>query len=295
MKICDAHCDTVTKMYAEKAPFSENRLHIDFERMKKYDGYTQVFAVFTPPGSGASAKEYTKNCIGLFYDEMKKNGIAICRSYSELREKNGKYSAFLSLEGAEGISELSDLPEYKRLGVFMIAPTWNFRNRLACGAMEEKDTGLTPFGKRVITEMSRLNIILDVSHMSERSFWEAAEIFKKPLCASHSNSKSVKDHRRNLTDEQFSAIVRSGGAVGLNYYREFSDGSLVPHIDRFLSLGGENSIMLGSDFDGGYPFSDGIKDITGVEAFVKSLPYSTEIREKIAFGNFLRLIKAYDC
>lgn len=293
MRVFDAHCDTVSEMYNTKQAFAKNSLHIDLMRMSKYDGYTQVFAIFTPPERKNEAKEYVKELITLFYDEMNKNGVTVCKNFSDFASSKTKQNAFLSIEGAECIESIPDILELKEKGVFMIAPTWNFRNKIGCGVMEERDTGLSEFGKKAICEMDRLGIILDVSHLSEKSFFDATKIFKKPIVASHSNSKTVLNHKRNLTDEQFLAIKESGGVVGINLYPDFLGESVKKHIDRFLSLGGEDNIGLGCDFDGIDRLPCGIK---GIEDIVKlELPYSTKIRQKILEKNFLRVLEAYNC
>lgn len=295
MRIFDAHCDTLSEMYEKNQHFAENNLHIDFARIKKYDGYTQVFAIFTPPEKKDISKSYVKELAALFYDQMRKNGVNICRNYGDFVSAKGKYNAFLSIEGAECVENISDIAELKNMGVFMIAPTWNFRNKIACGVMEEEDTGLAVFGKEAVREMDRLGIILDVSHLSEKSFFDALKIFKKPVCASHSNSKTVKNHKRNLSDEQFLAIKESGGVAGINLYPEFLGEDINEHIDRFLALGGEDNIGLGCDFDGVDKLPDGVSGAESLEKLIRRLPYSTEIREKIAERNFLRVLKAYNC
>lgn len=295
MKIFDAHCDTLSEMYEKKQDFSKNSLHIDFERMKKYTAYTQVFAVFTAPENRINAKEYENALIDLFYDQMKKSGIHICKNYSDYERAKAPYRAFLSIEGAEGITEEEDLLSLKQRGVCMIAPVWNFRNKIACGVMEKEDTGLSEFGKKIIAKMDSLGIILDVSHMSPKSFYGAVKIFKKPICASHSNLKAVTNHPRNLTDEQFLVIKNSGGVAGINLYPPFLGESIKAHIDRFLALGGEDNIGLGCDFDGVEDLPHGIGGVEDIEKLIKELPYSTEIREKLAEKNFLRVLKAYNC
>ncbi|MBE7015965.1 MAG: membrane dipeptidase, partial [Ruminococcaceae bacterium] len=103
---------------------------------------------------------------------------------------------------------------------------------------------------------------------------------------------------RNLTDHQFTQIVKTGGVAGINFYPPFLGDSIAcvkDHIDRFLSLGGEDSICLGSDFDGVDCLPCGINDVSDMDKVVNSLPYSTEVREKIAFKNILRVIKAHNC
>ena len=295
MRIFDAHCDTLYEMHEKQQHFAENSLHIDFSRMKKYDGYTQVFAIFTPPEKKDISRSYVKELAELFFDQMLKNGVSICRNYGDFVSAKSKYNAFLSIEGAECVEKISDISALKNMGVFMIAPTWNFKNKIACGVMEKEDTGLTEFGKEAIKEMDRLGIILDVSHLSEKSFFEAVKIFKKPICASHSNSKMVKNHKRNLSDEQFVTIKNSGGAVGINLYPDFLGEDIKEHIDRFLALGGEDNIGLGCDFDGVDRLPDGVSGAESLEKIIKELPYSTEFRQKIAESNFLRVLKAYNC
>ena len=156
MLFFDAHCDTVSEMYLKKQTFAKNDLHIDFTRMKKYEGYTQVFAIFTSPEERKGARDYENTLIDLFYEQMDKNGVATCKNYSDFVAAKSPYKAFLSVEGAEGITEIGDVLRLKKRGVFMIAPVWNFRNKIACGAMEDADTGLSEFGKKVILEIDKL-------------------------------------------------------------------------------------------------------------------------------------------
>ncbi|MBR4720263.1 MAG: membrane dipeptidase [Clostridia bacterium] len=293
MRVFDAHCDTLSEMYDKKQGFAKNNLHIDLYRMSKYDRYTQVFAIFTPPERKDNAKEYVKEITALFYDEMAKNGVTVCKNYADLAKSKTKQNAFLSIEGAECVEKILDIWELKENGVFMIAPTWNFKNKIACGVMENEDTGLTEFGREVICEMDRLGMILDVSHLSEKSFFDAVKIFKKPIVASHSNSKAIVNHKRNLTDEQFLIIKRSGGVVGINLYPDFFGESVKAHIDHFLSLGGEDNIGLGCDFDGVDRLPVGVKGIEDIEKL--EMPCSKEICQKITESNFLRVLKAYNC
>ncbi len=298
MDIFDAHCDTISELLDKGKNLSENDLHIDINRLSKYPSYTQVFAAFVAPEYASCAMERTKAIINKFYDEALKNRIAVCKSYADWVNREEKVKAFLSLEGGDGIQSLSDLSELYSMGVRMIALTWNFKNKIACGVMEKEDSGLSKFGAEVVREMNRLGIIIDVSHLSEKSFWDVLKISKKPVCASHSNLKSVKNHIRNLTDEQFMKIKETGGVAGINFYPPFFGNDIkeiVCHTDKLLSLGGEDNIGLGSDFDGVDSLPSGISGVQDMERIIKMLPYSTEIREKIAFRNFLRVIKAHNC
>lgn len=298
MEIFDAHCDTVCALLDGGINLSKNDLHIDMERLKKYSAYTQFFAAFISPKYADRAMERATALINKIKSEADKNGIALCAGYDDFVRQKKHIKAFISLEGGEPIQSVGDVKRLFDMGVRMIAPTWNFKNRLACGVLEEEDTGLTPLGVGVIREMCRLGIILDVSHISEKSFWDAAEIFDKPICASHSNLKSVKDNPRNLTDEQLLMIKKSGGVCGINFYPPFFGDDIrdiVRHTDRMLDLGCENNICLGSDFDGVDRLPKGICGAEDTEKVIRLLPYSTKVREKIAFRNLLRVIKAYNC
>ena len=199
MRIFDAHCDTAGELLNKRERLVKNRLHVDIERLLMYEEFIQVFAVFIAPEYYSCPMERAENIIKNFCNELQENEVALCKSYEEYQSAKGKVKAFFSLEGGEPIKTISDVEKLYKMGIRMIAPTWNFSNRIACGACEEKDTGLTEFGKEVIREMNRLGIILDASHLSEKSFWDAAEITKMPICASHSNLKSVVNHKRNIT------------------------------------------------------------------------------------------------
>ncbi len=297
MKIFDAHADTASKLLDENKSLFENDLQIDLKRLSKNES-VQVFASFIDPLYKDCGKDRFNAIIDNFYKEAEKNKIVICKRYDDICNRKGRVKAILSLEGGEPIETLTDLDYIKSRGVLMIAPTWNYKNQLGCGVLEKEDTGLTEFGKKVMRRMNDLGILIDVSHLSEKSFWDVAEISTKPICASHSNSKSVKDNKRNLTDQQFIRIRDMNGCVGINFYPPFLGDDIkcvIDHIDRFLSLGGENNIGIGSDFDGVDYLPKGVTGCQDMEKVIKMLPYSEEIRKKIAYKNFLRVLKEQNC
>ena len=163
-------------------------------------------------------------------------------------------------------SDLAIVDEWAADGVKMVTLTWNGKNTIASG--HDTQDGLSPFGREVVRVLEDRRIVVDVSHLNDVGFWELMKVVRRPFAASHSNARSVCGHRRNLTDDQFRAIVSMGGVVGLNYYRSFvsdryaengsearADGEvtfeeLAAHLERFLDLDGEDAIALGSDFDG---------------------------------------------
>ena len=152
--------------------------------------------------------------------------------------------------------------------------------------------------------MEHNGIVVDVSHASDKLFFDVAEIATQPFIATHSNSRSVTNHRRNLTNEQFKIIKERNGIVGINFHRDFlsdnpdsaSKYDLLKHIDKFLSLGGENTVCIGTDFDGcNLP-----DDITGSESLAEIYEtllkhnYKESIIRKIFYENVLNFFENFD-
>lgn len=289
MRFFDGHCDTASEILNKNQGLLKNNLHIDGKRLEKFEDFTQVFAAFISPEHYGRAMERCKEIVENFKNELEKCGIPL---WKQGEIPKGSQRAILSLEGGEPIDSLESLDTLAGWGIRMIAPTWNHKNQLGCGVMEETDTGLTDLGKRVLSKMGKMGIILDVSHLSEKSFWDATKVYDGIICASHSNLKSVVNHPRNLSRDQFMEIKSRRGVCGINLYPPFfgEDISCIKaHIDAILALGGEDNIGLGCDFDGVDFLPDGVCGVESLEKIIKNLPYSTEIKEKIAYKNFLRV------
>ncbi|MCI5604940.1 MAG: dipeptidase, partial [Clostridia bacterium] len=284
--VFDAHCDTLCYMHDLRKNINRNNCHVDMERMERYKSYTQVFACFIDPVYKSCALERCLNLIDTFHNNLPKGAI-------------------LSIESGEPITNLGVLRNLHRLGVRIIALTWNFSNHIAAGADEiDEMRGLTRFGRQVVKEMNRLGIFADVSHLNDKSFYDVAECAGLPLIATHSNSRRVCNHRRNLTDNQFRIICRTGGCVGINFYPKFLNDrnsadidDIIRHIEHFMELGGENHIGIGADFDGVDYLPDGIngcEDTYKVFDRLLQLNYSEEQVEKISHKNFERVILCRD-
>ncbi len=257
MIIVDSHCDTATKLLEGKSLF-DSKGHWDLKRALQYQGFVQFFAAFVPP----EEPNPQKRCLMLLdalEQEMKNNQELICKAtnYDELQKgmKEKKIVALLAVEGGFG-SDLSMVQTLYEKGVRCMSLSWNEDTPL-CGGVLGKGTGVTDLGKKAVKEMNRLGMLIDVSHASDQSFYDFAELAEKPLVATHSNSRSICSHPRNLTDEQFQIIRDMGGMVGLNCYPPFLNekgeadvNDLLRHLEHFLALGGENCIGLGADFDG---------------------------------------------
>jgi membrane dipeptidase len=170
---------------------------------------------------------------------------------------------------------------------------------MADGVGEPDPQGLTPFGRQVVQEMNSLGMVVDVSHLAPKGFWDVIEISSAPIIASHSNAKVLCPHRRNLEDDQIKAIIEKGGVIGMTFVPYFiGEGKitiphLLRHIDHILSLGGEDHIGLGSDFDG---ISITMEDLRSGSDYPKLLQaldqeYGHDITAKICGKNFLRVYK----
>lgn len=252
MKIADAHCDTLTTFY--KNPFYSEDSHWSIPKFKEVGGILQFMAIFTDfKYSGDSAFTFAANCIGNFY-KQKPDDINLLLKKEDF--SNDKINILISLEGGSPvINDINNLYVFHKLGVRAMTLTWNHRNFIADGI--ENTYGLTVFGKEVVKEMEKLNMIVDVSHLNEAGFEDVCKITTKPFIASHSNSDTVHSHLRNLRDEQVKEIVNRGGFIGINLYSDFLGNEtddlkkmMLKHIEHFLKLGCENTLGLGADFDG---------------------------------------------
>ena len=298
----DAHCDTASVMLDSKKVLKKNDLHFDLTRAPK--GYTQIFAAYIAPDC-ENPMERTMAIFDYMNKEISKktNKTELCTNSAErtMALENGNTPVFFSLENAVAIQNKDDVKKLYDKGVRFVSLTWNESNHLAGGVLDEEDTGLSVLGRRMIYEMEKLGMIIDVSHLNDHSFWDVARVTNYPIIASHSCSRAVCKNPRNLTDEQFKAICTKGGVVGINFYSKFlvSRGTaeikhILKHIDHFLKLGGENHIGLGSDFDG---MNEPASGLSGVEDMPKLIDafrehgYSEKLIEKICFGNFERVMR----
>lgn len=263
MKIFDAHCDVLYKMWLDKSLSFKNssQLHINLNHLLNFDRSVQCFALYIPEHVPFENRfQACIQMIDIFYEKIIKKypEIRLVTSKEDmLTLKEGEVGAVLTLEGCDSIgNDLTKLRTLYRLGVTSIGLTWNYANLVADGALEQRNGGLTEFGKTVVKENNRANIWTDVSHLCEQSFWDTIEYAEFPI-ASHSNSYSICGHVRNLKDSQIKALLDKGGLIGLTFVPDFIDengqasiSKIIKHLDHICSLGGENQVGFGSDFDG---------------------------------------------
>lgn len=256
--VLDAHCDAIT--HREDLQMLTKWLddgHWDLVRFAEGGGRWQITAIFTPPqfvGKDAFHHALWHLERALEWAEANSNKIRLILRKSDL-DDDGRIGVLLSLEGASPlIGKVENLRLFFRLGIRALTLTWNHRNELADGVgVGDTAGGLTEAGKAVVAECERLGIAVDVSHLSERSFWDLMKIVSKPVFASHSNFRALCDHRRNLTDKQAKAIAANGGVICLTFVPSFVGGGLnafVCHYEHGVRLLNENALGLGSDFDG---------------------------------------------
>lgn len=311
----DGHADTLFRCWGVGNEFynggslRENCGHLDLLRTRTHlENYCQFFAIFGMRSSenGAGYHQIYEEQLKIFQNEIKRNSdlIVHCRNAEEAALANGsqKAAAFLAVEGAEllncGLKELDDA--YKS-GVRAINLTWNHANELSGSCRQEPERGLSEQGRAFVCRMQEVGMIVDVSHLSDPGFWDVAELAQrsgKPFMAGHSNSRAVCPHVRNLTDEQFLAIIKCRGVAGLNMCDDFigerpTIDKLVGHVEHWMSLGGKDSIAIGGDWDGCDLFP-GMEDITGLEQFYERLlrlNYSEAMVRAIFFDNMMRVVR----
>lgn len=264
MEFFDLHCDTLYKAVISNCSLYENELAVSLLRGTKYTPWIQCFAVWIPDDCrNMQALQLFDNAVKKLHSEIElySHCILQCATTDELKLAcdQQKCGAILTVEGSGLLGgKLETLNHLHDCGVKVITLTWNGSCEVGDGVMLEHGRGLTPFGRQVIPKMEQLGIVVDLSHASEQLFYDVSSIAAKPFIATHSNAKKLCSHKRNLTDEQFLAIKKSGGIVGLNFAPEFLENdcskagfsSILRHAEHFLSLGGEHTVCIGSDFDG---------------------------------------------
>lgn len=304
LKIVDLHCDTLSAIYEKNEGLFENTGHLDIERALQSNIGVQFFAMFTMPAdSNVALREILKQ-LDKFYVEFEKNSekLYIVKKYKDIEsnlDKN-KIACVLHLEGGEALgNDIEILRILYRLGLRSLGLTWNHRNMLADGVGEgERAGGLSEMGRKVIEAMNTMGMVLDLSHISERAFYDSLEFYNKPVIVTHANARALCNHRRNLNDRQLKALAENGGLIGINQVSDFvkqSDSSIDDLINHIIYIGeliGIEHIALGSDFDGADDIvMGGVQDYIKWEEILSLRGLSRQEIEMILAGNALRVLK----
>lgn len=285
--VFDLHCDTALALlgdqYLDCGSLKSNDKHIDLDRAKELSGYAQCFACFTttdPEVATISPVEIFERELATVMREIEKNQDLIALAYSaEDIENNlsaGKMSAILTIEGPAGFGfDPALLEDLYNVGFRMTTLGWNENNPLT--GSHVTGGGLTDQGREYIKEAQRLGMIVDVSHISDEAFWDIMKITQRPIVASHSNSRTIHNVSRNLTDDMFRAICETGGVAGINLYADFLGvgpdlGTICEHIEHFLKLDPTGKhIALGGDLDGCDALAAGFDGIQSYPSLAEEL------------------------
>lgn len=249
----------------------------------------------------------------LFRIERESQGrLRVCRNVGDIEGclADDVLAAVLHIEGAEAIdANFEILDVLYAAGLRSLGPVWSRPNAFGhgvpfrCPSSPDTGPGLTELGKALIGACNRLRILIDLSHLNERGFWDVAAISNAPLVATHSNAHAISPHSRNLTDRQLAAIGQSGGFVGVNFATSFlrPDGRqdkdtpldlMLQHMEHMLEHAGEDGVGLGSDFDGATIPAE-LGDAAGLQNLVQAMrkrEFSEPLIEKLCFRNWLRVL-----
>lgn len=232
----------------------------------------------------------------------------------ERAHKKGKIAVLMGLEGGHSIEDSPRLlRDYYRLGVRYMTLTHTNTNSWADSSGDinkpgvEHHNGLTPLGKDIVHEMNRLGIMVDISHVADKTFYDALETSSAPLIASHSASRAITDVPRNMTDEMIRALAKKGGVIQVNFYCNFVSrehppkkatlNDIVAHIEHIRQVAGIEAIGLGTDYDGIDCAPEGLEDVSKFPSLTRALlehGYSSKDIKKIYGENTLRLMKAVE-
>lgn len=340
----DGHNDTVLSIRETGRSFFERSAegHVDLPRAQEGGLAGGFFAVWVPdpgvavdpddPDTSVKAYEdvasmppqmqtsYAQNhalssLATLFRVEAESNGsVKIVRTAADLRDciETGTFAMELHIEGAEPIDEgLDALEVFHRAGLRSLGIVWSRSNLFGSGvpfafpSSPDTGPGLTEAGKALVRACNRLGIMLDLSHLNEKGFWDVADRTEDPLVATHSGVHAITPSARNLTDKQLDAIRDSDGVVGVNFHVGFlhpegnasadatSLTAIVDHLEYMVSRMGIDHVAMGSDFDGAVMPGD-LRDAAGMQkiaAELRTRGYDDAALRKIAYENWLRIFE----
>lgn len=276
MNYFDLHCDTVIEAYSGKL-----NTQITPKKAAGFENYSQIFAIWMNDSISPGDAFLKAKAVADYYFEYIK------------AFKNAHFRPFLALENGISLGDdLQSVEYWKSKGVCAVTLTWNGANSLGFGSSFQGGAGLTQFGREAFKELQNAGILVDVSHLNERGFYDCIELAKSPLIATHSNCFSLCPHRRNLKDEQIKELFALGGVMGICFYPEFLGKGdtfelIYEHIYHALELGGENRICFGSDFDGAKMSKelDSLEKAESLYTFLSKKGFDDELLAKIFYKN----------
>jgi membrane dipeptidase len=294
--------------------------HTDLARLREGGVGAVFFSAYVSPGyvpKGQSLRRAIEVIDAIREGIIRKypNDFAAAFTADDIQRvhRQGKIAALIGVEGGHAIeNSLAVLRIFHALGARYMTLTHVNTNDWADSSGDAGDpkvphhNGLTDFGRQVIAEMNRLGMMVDVSHVADKTFWDALAASKAPILATHSSCRALCDHPRNLTDEMIRALAAKGGIIQINFNAGFLTlrssppanlDDVVAHIDHAAKIGGIDAVGIGSDFDGIDQAPVGLDDVSKFPNLTRALlqkGYSAEAIAKIYGGNLLRLMRAVE-
>ncbi len=336
--VVDTHVDTATHLLWRSPDFAR-RLdvgHLDLPRMREGGVNAVMFAVWIDEGfSNEAALKLALREIDVIHQTIaaQSSQLAFARTADDVRKAHadGKIAILISIEGGRVIcDDLGILRMLESLGVCSITLAWNAANGWADAHAHQRHGGLTNFGKEVVREMQRLNMLVDVSHLSDPAFWDVIEVSERPVFASHSSCYELQPHTRNMKDPMIEALAKNGGVMNINFFGGFIGADpetghveptlrnppvyrdpfdriaymvpfpgpplsrLIDHFNHAISIAGADHVGIGSDFDGVTQLPQGMEDVSKLPAITSGLldaGHSEQDVVKVLGGNNLRLFE----
>jgi len=319
MVIIDTHLDTPIQLYMQqdKNGFYEDitkksSLHFDFDRAVSGGLNVPFFVIFTPPSAEekGTAFEMAKDLIKILEDIMNKNPgkFRLVKSPEEItNEKNIMQVVYGMENGAPIESKLSNIKLFSDMGINYITLAHSKSNHISDSSYDANKNwgGLSPFGRKVVAEMNKQGVMIDISHVSDAAFYEVLRLTKTPVIASHSSLRHfVPGFERNVSDDMLRELAKNGGVIQICFGSEFiaekkkypnlvvTVKDVADHIDRVKKLVGIDHVGIGSDYDGWRNFPVGLEDTSTYPNLIRELlnrDYTKEEIEKVFGGNLLRV------
>lgn len=311
MRYFDCHADTLTEINVPGESLWENTCDIDLKHTGEFaETYAQIFAIWlnrtkmNPEHPEIEFMKAYEHAAGLLRAEEAQDRLIWCKSAADMEQahREGKTAAFLAIEDVSAMGDT--VGQIYNLGARFAMLTWNFENEYAWGAVADQRKGLKERGKELAKELIRQGLVLDISHLSDQGVEDLFELTDAPIIASHSNVREIHDRPRNLKKEYIQELIRRNGLLGMNFYREFVGeqpemSDLLRHMDAVLELGGEDILVLGSDFDGSHgQFPKGIHGVESIPALREEMVkagFGEKLTEKIFFENAERFVRKNLC
>ncbi len=315
MFVLDSHCDTPSQIFRHdlNLAIDNENVHVDFPKLRRGGVDGAFFALYIPAEMDSDADvafAYSKELLHAVERTVEANpdkaAFAVSARQASENQAEGLFSVFLGLENGSPIgSSLERLEWFHKAGIRYVTLCHTGNNLIcdSCATVEKRWNGLSPFGREVVAEMNRLGMLVDVSHISDKAFFDVLECSSRPVVATHSCCRALADHPRNMTDEMIRVLAAAGGVIQINFYPVFLDssyetvnpscGGIADHIDHVVELAGIDHVGLGSDYDGIEITPEGMEDISGFHKVLDELSlrgYSESDICKIASGNFFRIL-----